>query len=411
MVPKGWTSALVGELCRSIVPGRNKPKRFDGSIPWVTTPEIQGRYIPSSVQKNYVDQDSIDEANAKIVPSGSVVISCVGELGLVALNKEPVVLNQQLHAFVCPDYINNEYLAYWLETKRFYMESVASKTTIPYMNKANCESIPVSYPPLPEQCKIAQILSTWDKAITTTERLLTNRQQQKKALMQRLLTGKQRFAGFEGEWKLITIDKAFRVITDYVASGSFAALKANVTVYESEEYAHYVRQTDLAANFKNKNLKFVDRISYQYLNKSNLFPDDILFTNIGDLGKVFYMPKLDKPATVAPNLVVLRTNQNYDSKFIYYLLASSIGQREIDKIKSGTGLPKISKTDFKTMIIHLPLLGEQQKIASVLSAADAEIATIQNQLDNLKQQKKALMQQLLTGKRRAKVDSPALATQ
>ena len=61
--------------------------------------------------------------------------------------------------------------------------------------------------------------------------------------------------------------------------------------------------------------------------------------------------------------------------------------------------------------ILLPSLKEQQKIASVLSATDAEITTIQNQLDNLKQQKKALMQQLLTGKRRVKVDSPALATQ
>ena len=87
-------------------------------------------------------------------------------------------------------FIDNEYLAYWPETQKLYMESVASKTTILYLNKANCESIPVAYPRLPEQQKIAQILSTWDKAIEKLEALITAKQKRKKALMQQLLTGK-----------------------------------------------------------------------------------------------------------------------------------------------------------------------------------------------------------------------------
>ncbi|HID8819723.1 TPA: restriction endonuclease subunit S, partial [Enterobacter roggenkampii] len=78
---------------------------------------------------------------------------------------------------------------------------------------------------------------------------------------------------------------------------------------------------------------------------------------------------------------------------------------EIDKIKSGTGLPKISKTEFKTMGFSIPSLAEQQKIAAVLSAADAEISTLEKKIACLKDEKKALMQQLLTGKRRVKVEA------
>lgn len=114
MLPDGWEKQAIGNLCQSIVPGRNKPKLFDGHIPWVTTPEIQGRYIPSKAQQNYVSNVAIKESGAKLVPAGSVIIAAVGDLGLTAIAKEQVVLNQQLHAFVCPDFIDNEYLAYWL---------------------------------------------------------------------------------------------------------------------------------------------------------------------------------------------------------------------------------------------------------------------------------------------------------
>lgn len=409
MVPNGWEKHPVGKICSSIVPGRNKPKQFGGDIAWVTTPEITGKFIPSSVQKNYISEETIKECGGKVVPKGAVVMAAVGDLGLIAITKEEVVLNQQLHAFVCSSKINNEFLAYWLATQTPYMESVASKTTILYLNKTNCESIPVLVPPLPEQQKIAKILSTWDKAISTTECLIENSIQQKKALMQQLLTGKKHLLDdegkrFEGEWDEVTIDSTFKLITDYVASGSFASLKENVNVSDDEGYAHYVRQTDLAAKFKNKTLKWVNEDSYSYLKKSNLYEGDILFTNIGDLGKVFYMPKLEKPATVAPNLIVLRVNQKNNSKYIFYMLSSYVGQRQINRIKSGTGLPKINKTEFKTMRFKIPRLEEQQKVATVLTNADKEIELLEQQLSDLQQEKKALMQVLLTGKKRVVVD-------
>jgi len=224
MVPKDWQHHPIGRICQSIVPGRNKPKTFVGTIPWVTTPEFSGRYIPSVLQRNFVDEKAIQEAGSKIIPAGCVVIACVGELGLTAITKRDVVINQQLHAFVCPDYLNNEYLAYWLETQKPYMESVASKTTIPYMNKANCESIPVAYPSLDEQTKIARILSSWDKSIEYIKNLIENSKAQKKALMQQLLTGNQRLPGFE---KNLWREYAIKQMGEVVAGGTPDTLNAD----------------------------------------------------------------------------------------------------------------------------------------------------------------------------------------
>ncbi|MFS1439564.1 restriction endonuclease subunit S [Shewanella sp. 10N.286.48.A6] len=415
MVPNGWGKHSVGKICTSIVPGRNKPKVFNGSIPWVTTPEIKGRYIPSKFQKNYISLEALKECGGKTVPNGAVVMAAVGELGLVAITSEEVVLNQQLHAFVCSDLVHNEYLAYWLSSQKPFMKSIASKTTIPYLNKTNCESVPVALPPLPEQQKIATILNTWDKAISTTERLIDNSKQQKKALMQQLLTGKKCLFDdsgkpFECEWEDVSLESISEIMTDYVANGSFQSLRENVVVTDEVDHSLYVRLTDLRVGLGHKNQKYTSKKSYDFLKKSCLFGGELLMANIGaNVGEVWQMPEVDMPATLAPNMLMTKFKPRAHSRYVYYFLSSSFGQNRISKVIAGSGHPKINKTELKQVKVLLPSFKEQQKIAAVLTNADKEIQLVEQQLADLKQEKKALMQQLLTGKRRVKVDNTEAA--
>ena len=396
MVPESWEKHPVGKICSSIVPGRNKPKVFDGNIPWVTTPEIHGRYIPSKLQVNYVSEEALSEAGGKIVPPGAVIMAAVGDLGLVAISSERVVLNQQLHAFVCSERINNEYLAYWLTTQKPYMESVASKTTIPYMNKTNCESIPVILPPLPEQKKIAQILSTWDKAITTTEQLLANSQQQKKALMQQLLTGKKRLVDnngerFEGEWK----DHFLGEIVEITTSGSKSA-------FVSESVHNFI--IDMGSVSREGKLIPSKRTTLEsnFLEVGQLVmpKDDIGGGNI--IGRVGLILEANK-YVLADHVYAMKVLKN-DSVFISYLINSNKVNKSLRRRANGTAQLGLGKKDVEKQVLHMPVsVAEQQKIAAVLSTADQEITVLQQKLDALKQEKKALMQQLLTGKRRVKV--------
>jgi len=95
-----WEIKKLGDICDCIVPGRNKPKTFDGNIPWITIPDIEhGRInvFSASLKISYEEAQSI---GSKVVPKGSVLMSCVGELGITAITDCEIVINQQLHAFI-----------------------------------------------------------------------------------------------------------------------------------------------------------------------------------------------------------------------------------------------------------------------------------------------------------------------
>jgi type I restriction enzyme S subunit len=123
----------VGELCDSIVPGRNKPEKFNGTIPWITTPDFEhhGR-ITNSKSGLAIDEKEARRVGSKIVPPSSVIMSCVGEIGLIALSANPVVLNQQLHAFLPSARIVPEFLLYALSVQKPQMEKLATTTAVPY---------------------------------------------------------------------------------------------------------------------------------------------------------------------------------------------------------------------------------------------------------------------------------------
>jgi type I restriction enzyme S subunit len=376
MLPNEWQRVPVGKVCNSIVPGRNKPKYFDGDIPWVTTPEISGRYVPSALQKNYVSETVLKECGGKIVPKGAVVMAAVGELGLVALAAEKVVLNQQLHAFVCSNSVHNEYLAYALKAQKYYMESVASKTTIPYMNKTNCESIPVPLPPLPEQKKIAQILSAWDQAITATKRLLENSQQRKKGLMQQLLTGKKRLPGFEEEWQKIELGEALK----YQQPTPF--------LVRSTEYSNDFPTPVLTAG-KSFLLGYSDEEFGIY---RNVLPT-IIFDDFTTASRFVDFPFKVKSSAIK----ILTSNSGFSTR---YLLEAM----QMIRFKVG-GHQRHWISIFANLVIPCPSFEEQKAISKVLATADHEISALQNFLKSLKKEKKALMQQLLTGKRRVQVEA------
>ena len=102
-----------------------------------------------------------------------------------------------------------------------------------------------------------------------------------------------------------SLNEVLSEMTDFVAAGSFESLRENVSVYDSDNYAFYVRLVDIRAGIGHLKQKFVDKISYDFLKRSNLFGDEILIANIGaNVGEVFLMPKVNRPATIAPNMTM-----------------------------------------------------------------------------------------------------------
>ena len=209
---------------------------------------------------------------------------------------------------------------------------------------------------------------------------------------------KLRFPGFDGEWDEIRLGNIVKEMTDFVASGSFASLKQNVKIYDSLNYAIYVRLTDLRKHLNYNELKYVDEFSYKYLTKSNLHGGEILIANIGaNVGEVFLMPNIDSKATIAPNMIIIRENKvRYINKFMYFQLREGSGRKSILDVISGSGQPKLSKTDLKSIKLQIPNIPEQQRIASFLTSADEYISNLKSQKEALEKYKKAMMQKIFS---------------
>ena len=155
-LPSKWIVSKVGLLCDCIVPGRDKPKSFTGKIPWITLPEIDGDILYKDSGRYKLSECEIREVNARIIPIDSVIMCCVGRFGISAIVKDPLVINQQLHAFIKSEIISPEFLMYHLRTLEDYQNSIATSTTIAYLNKTNCNSLPINLPPLEEQIEIVR---------------------------------------------------------------------------------------------------------------------------------------------------------------------------------------------------------------------------------------------------------------
>lgn len=160
-----------------------------------------------------------------------------------------------------------------------------------------------------------------------------------------------RFGLVPESFKLLKNGELPLVVTDYVANGSFASLKANVTLYQEPNYAYFIRNTDLkSGTFE----VFVDEHSYNFLSKSTLYGGEIIISNVGDVGSVFLCPKLDKPMTLGNNIIMLRPEQENLRYYLYIWFKWLYGQSLIQGIKGGSAQPKFNKTDFKNLPIFLP---------------------------------------------------------
>ncbi|MGO3423844.1 MAG: restriction endonuclease subunit S [Pseudoalteromonas distincta] len=263
------------------------------------------------------------------------------------------------------------------------IESLVVGSNYPAINSSDVAGLHIYTPPYPEQRKIATILGTWDKAISTTVRLIDNSKRQKKALMQQLLTGKKRLLDdsgkpFEGEWEEVKLGEI-----SHITTGSSNREDSSL----DGEYTFFDRSEDIRKSSR-----------YLFDSEAVIVPGE---------GQDFVPKHFEGKFDLHQRTYAIMNFDGCVGRFLFYyigyhrhyFLAQAVGST----VKS-LRLPM-----FQKMPINLPNQLEQAKIASVLNNADGEIKILQQQLADLKQEKKALMQQLLTGKRRVKVDDKEVA--
>lgn len=408
MVPEGWSESQISDLSISVkvgFVGTCQSNYRDFGVPLIRTTNLQGGKLDLNGlifvteefhQKNKKSQLQVNDL--LIARHGNHGQAAIVPMDLGEANCLNIVIVRPDDSLVYPPFMLDIF-NFDLQRK---FASKAAGSTQSVINTKEIAKQKVCVPPLSEQKKIAQILSTWDKAISTTEQLLANSQQQKKALMQQLLTGKKRLSD-DKAWQKIPLEQVAEIRTG-VAKGK--------TGLKDPVFVPYLRVANVQDGYINLDEIKKIEIERNKMDRFSLKKGDVLMNEGGDFDKLgrgdVWLGQID-PCLHQNHVFAVRPDPNImDSSFLAAFAASYYGKTYfLSCAKRSTNLASINSTQLKKFPVLVPSLKEQKKIAAVLTTADQEITTLQQKLDALKQEKKALMQQLLTGKRRVKIEEAA----
>ncbi|HAX8577544.1 TPA: restriction endonuclease subunit S [Escherichia coli] len=395
-VPHGWQFTYVGKaFCI-----RNNLRKPISEEERSMSPGNYPYYGPTKIQ-GYIGTFEQDGSYALIGEDGDHFLK-FEKHSMTQLVDGKCTVNNHAHIIEGTKEASREWFYYYFMHRDIFSFLSRQGAGRYKLNKASLEKMPLLLPPIVEQKKIAQILSTWDKAISVTEKLLANSQQQKKALMQQLLTGKKRLLDengtrFSETWKLYALSKLFQRVTTKNNG------KSNNVVTISGQHG-LIKQEDFF-----KKTVASDTLDGYFLLKKGQFAYNKSYSNGYPMGAIKRLNRY--PEGVVTTLYIcfeLTTPKKSCGDYWEHYFESGLLNNSLSQIAHeggrAHGLLNVKPSDFFSLKVAVPGFEEQQKIASVLSAADTEISTLEKKLACLKDEKKALMQQLLTGKRRVKVD-------
>ncbi|MBJ9212596.1 restriction endonuclease subunit S [Citrobacter freundii] len=392
MVPDGWKLTGLDGIRASIIDGdrgKNYPKKddylSDGYALFLGAENIVDGAFDLN-KKIFISKEKHEAMRKGIVQDKDIILvmrgngtgrSCIffsDKLkGKVArINSGLIIIRPSLE---CAD-VNFLHQLFLSDLIKKQFDSVIFGSAQPQLTVKLLKSLTFPVPPYSEQVKIAHILSVWDKIILLTEQLLKNSQQQKKILMQKLLTGKKRFLGFESPWEnkmlseVMHFTKGVQINKNTLSeSGGYPVINGGIT------------PSGFTADF-------------------NTFGNTITISEGGNsCGHVAFQRN---DFWCGGHCYAIKETK-LDLDFTYQML--KLNEKKIMNLRVGSGLPNIQKKSLESFVVRYPVdKFEQQKIASTLSSADAEIDILQKKIACLKDEKKGLMQQLLTGKRRVKME-------
>lgn len=285
-----------------------------------------------------------------------------------------------------------DFLFLLVQSEKFiYTANISCGTRMPRAEWDLIENLPLIVPPLSEQHRIVAVLETWDKAISLTKRLIEQKEIQKKHLMRQLLTGKTRLKGFSGKWEK-------HILSDFTCRITRRNTENNKNIVTISAKFGFIPQT----NFFTKNVASSSVENY-FLIYKNEFCYNKSYSLGYPSGTIKRLKDFEK-SVVTPLYIcfAIKDNKHLDYVFFEQYCETGLFNRYLDKIANeggrAHGLLNVSVNDFFKLPLNVPSIKEQQAIAEILSAADRDISLLKEKLAKLQQQKKGLMQILLTGK-------------
>lgn len=408
-VPKGWGIKQLSDLA-NVVRGSSPrpagdPRFFDGDyLPWITVAELtkdDDRHLWST--RTALTVEGAD--HTRILEVDTLLLTNSGAtLGVPKLTKIKAGANDGIAAFLNLKE-DRDFMYYALQAKtRYFRDGLAPGVGQPNLNTELIGSVVLPIPPLPEQRKIADILTTWDGALTHLDALIEAQERRKKALMQQILTGRRRLKGFDqskgkiasdrfgiypADWKRVRLGEITHEVPTKNAQGTdlpvLSCTKHRGLVLSQEYFGKRVYAEDTSG------YRIVQRGEFAYA------------TNHIEEGSIGYQHLCDA-GLVSPIYTVFKTTEAVDDNYLFRVLKSPllIHFYQINTSASVDRRGSLRYDEFSRIHIWLPGKEEQTAIAQVFDTIDQQLTLLRTQRTALDQQKRGLMQRLLTGKLRVK---------
>lgn len=409
-IPEDWEVKSIKEVADVVsggTPSKNVNEYWEGGyIAWATPTDItknRGKYIEET--ELYITESGLKNSSANLLPIGSILMCSRATIGPRCINTVPMATNQGFKSFVCKDNLFNEFMYYLLEIVKDEFISLASGSTFLEISKREVENKLIPVPPLVEQKKIAEILSTVDESIKKTDEIIEKTKELKKGLMQKLLTkgiGHRKF-------KMTEIGKIPEA-WDTNSLGNVGEFKNGINK-RKEDFGFGVRFVNIQDVYAN------NIINSETLGRLNASEKEVEIYKL-KYGDIVVVRSSVKPDGVGyPALfegaeedvlfcgftIRYRPNLNiFHPRFLLYLLQSQKIRNIVINKSTISANTNINQQAYSSVVVPIPPLQEQRQIASILSAVDEKIEAEEKRRSQLLQLKKGLMQQLLTGRVRIK---------
>lgn len=307
--------------------------------------------------------------------------------------------------------VDIKWLYYFLDN--YKLERLNEATGVPSLSKANLDNIQIPLPTKQEQLKIAAILSTVDEAIEKTEAIIEQTEKVKKGLMQQLLMkgiGHTKFKKTEiGEipenWEVMNIGRVCKEIYRYPTYYNIDYVEKGVPEIRGE-----MLKPNGEIDTNPENIRYISEETASRFPRTKLEKHDIVLSVRGTIGKVGIVPSELAGANITANLIRLSPKEHIIDKIYFkYFLLSDKFKKSLEDISTATTIKTLKAPELKNIPIPVPDLIEQRKIVSIMKTIDKKLLNETTTLDKLNSIKKFLMQVLLTGKVRVKVDDEVMS--
>ena len=413
-LPNDWKTNKLGNLAKVFsggTPSRDHPEYYFGDIPWIKSGELNQRYVRWTEEK--ITKDGLTKSSAKLIQPETLLMALYGATsGIVAIAKISAAINQAVLAIKPSLHIlNSEFLFQFLEYARPQILAIYQQGGQPNLSGEIVKSLQIPLPPINEQVEIAHILSTWDRAIERVQRLIEAKQRLKKGLMQGLLTGRLRFSEFgesictEGDIPSGWEETKLKNLADIIVSN------VDKLTNENEHDVLLCNYMDVYSNeYITNKIEFMQATASQpEISKYRLFNGDVLLTKDSetseDIASTAVLMEDIENLLCGYHLAILRPNKDIANP-VFLSKHLSFGKNHKHFVTHANGVTRygLSLSSIINTPICLPCLEEQRKIADLIMKIDREISTYSQMLEMYVRQKKGLMQKLLTGEIRVKVN-------